>query len=149
MPREEGDEMSFDAEGRLRWGRQAAGLLIRRVDTGQFLLLLRSQEVMDPGLFGIPGGRAEEGEGLEEAAISESQEELGALPPLAFVARDTYHSGDFAYTTFLVHVGGRAAKRWAPELNWENDAWAWMSVDEAVALDNIHPNVRRVIEKWA
>lgn len=54
MTRGESGEMSYDAEGRLRWGRRAAGILIQRIDTGEFLLVLRSADVMDPGVLGIP-----------------------------------------------------------------------------------------------
>lgn len=147
--REEGEEISRDATGRLRWGREAAGLLIRRTDYGRFLLVLRSADVMDPGVFGIPGGRVELGETTEEAALSESQEELGKLPRLLMLDRDIYRSGDFTYTTFLSEISGFDADLWKPTLNWENDGWFWMSADDVASIpEKVHPNVRRVIEKW-
>lgn len=143
--------MSYDAEGRLRWGRRAAGILIRRTDTGEFLLVLRSADVMDPGVLGIPGGRVEPGEQLEEAALGEAQEELGPLPPINLVDRDVYTSGDFTYTTFLVLMSGEDAAGWKPELNWENDAWVWIDPNdlEFRRLEEVHPNVKRVLGKWS
>lgn len=144
--RPEGSEMSYDAEGRLQWGRKAAGILIQRSDTGQFLLVLRSVEVMDPGVLGIPGGRVEPDEEEEAAALIETEEELGPLPTIEFVDRDVYQSGDFTYITFLAVVDGQAAQDWIPTLNWENDAWLWAGVDELP--DGIHPNVLNTILKW-
>lgn len=149
MPRKEGDEISFDAQGRPRWGRKAAGILIRRTDSGMFLLVMRSNEVMDPGVLGIPGGRIEPGESEEVAAIQEATEELGPMPPLRFVDRDVYTSGDFSYVTFLALMSGENAEGWKPELNWENDAWIWVDLSDLVGIREIHPNVRRVLEKWS
>jgi len=149
VPRKEGDEISFDAQGRPRWGRKAAGILIRRTDSGMFLLVMRSNEVMDPGVLGIPGGRIEPGESEEVAAIQEATEELGPMPPLKFVDRDVYTSGDFSYVTFLALMSGENAEGWKPELNWENDAWIWVDLSDLVGIREIHPNVRRVLEKWS
>jgi len=147
--RSEGDEISSDAEGRIRWGRRAAGILILRTDTDHFLLVLRSEDVMDPKVLGIPGGRVEPGEKLEEAALSEAEEELGPLPPMTFVDRDEYVSGEFSYTTFLAHMDGKVAKSWKPELNWENDAWLWITLPDLRGISEVHPNVLRVLEKWS
>ena len=150
MPkRTEGDEISFDAQGRPRWGRKAAGILIRRTDLGMFLLVMRSNEVMDPGVLGIPGGRIEPGETEEAAALHEATEELGAIPPMKFVDRDVYTSGDFSYVTFLALMDGADADHWKPELNWENDAWLWVTLEDLKGVREIHPNVRRVLEKWS
>lgn len=147
--RHEGDEISQDAEGRPRWGRKAAGLLIRRLDTRMFLLVLRSPDVMDPGVLGIPGGRVEPGETEEDAAFSETEEELGLIPDVNIVDRDVYKSGDFTYVTFLADMLGEDVEGWIPRLNWENDAWIWTTKEELEGIEEIHPNVRRVIEKWA
>lgn len=150
MPkRTEGDEISFDAEGRPRWGRKAAGILIKRTDLDMFLLVVRSQEVMDPGVLGIPGGRVEPGETEEDAAIQEATEELGPIPPMKFVDRDVYTSGDFSYVTFLALMSGENAEGWKPELNWENDVWIWVNLSDLAGIREIHPNVRRVLEKWS
>lgn len=147
MTRQDGEELSYDAEGCVRWGKKAAGILIQRSDTGQFLLVLRSDEVMDPGVLGIPGGRIEPGEDEEEAALMETEEELGPLPGVEFVDRDIYKSGDFTFVTFLAIIDGQTAQAWKPTLNWENDGWLWVGADELPG--EIHPNVLNVILKWS
>lgn len=147
--RSEGDETSQDAEGRVRWGRRAAGILIKRTDINHFLLVLRSESVMDPNVLGIPGGRIEPGESPEEAALSESEEELGPLPPMKFIDQDEYVSGEFSYTTFLAYMDGKDAEPWKPELNWENVVWLWITLEDLRGISEVHPNVRRLLKKWS
>lgn len=141
MTRREGEELSYDAEGRLRWGKRAAGLILQREDSGEIFLTLRSQEVMDPGLWGIPGGRVEPGEDPFDAAVKESIEELGSLPDFMLAEHIESVSGEFTYTTYHVLVSGADARRWAPVLNWENDDAAW-----TVELPTkIHPGVLQAL----
>lgn len=144
MPRREGEEISYDAEGRPRWGRRAAGLLIERIDTGHILLVLRSGEVMDPGLWGIPGGRVEAGEDDLEGAFMEAEEELGALPDVQVVGQTEMKSGDFTYTTFHALMPGPIAKLWEPVLNWENDEWKWFSKKRLPR--DVHPGVKDALK---
>lgn len=141
--RRESGEISSDDSGRPRWGSRAAGLLIQREDTGQFLLALRSDCVMDPGLWGIPGGRVEPGERDFDAAFMESEEELGSLPRLEVIGDRQVKSGSFTYTTFHAMVSADDAKAWTPTLNWENDDWGWFSADSLPA--NTHPGVVEAI----
>jgi len=143
MTRREGEELSYDAEGRLRWGKLAAGLILQREDTGEIFLTLRSQEVMDPGLWGIPGGRVEPGEDPFDAAVEESIEELGSLPDFTLAGQVEISSGEFTYITYHVLVSGEDADRWAPALNWENDDAAWISE----LPTKIHPGVLQALLK--
>jgi 8-oxo-dGTP pyrophosphatase MutT (NUDIX family) len=136
-------EMSFDAEGRLRWGRRAAGLLIQRTDNKKILLLLRSAEVMDPGLWGIPGGRVEPWEDDLNAAIRESEEELGEVYGLEITGVRSIVSGEFMYSTYFAKMPGAVAAAWTPELNWENDDWGWFSLRKLPK--DVHPGVREVL----
>jgi hypothetical protein len=46
-------------------------------------------------------------------------------------------------------MSGENAEGWKPELNWENDAWIWVDLSDLVGIREIHPNVRRVLEKWS
>lgn len=48
------NESEFE-EGQF-WGTSAAGVYIVAKDTGNILLMLRSQEVNEGGTWGIPGG---------------------------------------------------------------------------------------------
>lgn len=136
--REEGHELSYDENGQQRWGRRAAGLLIRRED-GRVFLVFRSSDVYDPDCWGIPGGRVEPGETEWDGALSETKEELGGLPPVTRTGESTYRSGSFAYTTFTVTMSDAAAERWTPRLNWENTDWGWF--DPAQPPQPLHPGV--------
>jgi len=138
------EELSVDAAGRVRWGRRAAGLLIVRGD-GKILLAKRSEEVLDPGVWGVPGGRIEPGEDPLDAAIAETVEEMGSLPPVKAVAHDVYRSGGFEYWTFIVRMSTTNAQKWRPKLNWENDDWGWFDPDDLP--EPLHPNVRETIRK--
>lgn len=94
----------------------AAGILYRAGDS--VLLLLRSGNTRDfPLHWCFPGGGIEEGETAEQAAIRESQEEIGRAPsgPL--------HVLDYAdgFTTF----GFSAPEIFAPALNEEHLGYVW------------------------
>lgn len=138
------NEISFDAKGRLHWGDRAAGLLIQRGD-GRILLVLRSQDVLDPGVWGIPGGGIKPGQDAEDGARRETYEELGELPSLKIVKKNVYKSGEFQYTTFLAKVSEKDVRSWQPVLNWENDEWGWFLVDDLPSP--LHPNVRKAIRE--
>lgn len=140
--REEGGEMSHDEHGNLRWGRRAAGLLIYN-ESNQVFLVFRSPEVFDPNMWGIPGGRVEPSETEWDAAVSESSEELGRLPPVQRVDQKVYRSGDFTYTTFIVRMSDADAKRWRVVLNWENTKWGWF--DPKRPPEPLHPGVRAIL----
>ena len=146
MSRYESEEMSTDDGGRIRWGKRGAGLLI--FSEGQVLLTLRSGEVMDPYVWGIPGGRIEPGEEPIEAAIAEAQEELGLkLPSVPVVGPHVYKSGGFEYYTYAMPLSATQAKRLKPSLNWENDSWGWFRVDQLPVP--MHPNVVRALKHLA
>ena len=140
--REEGDEMSYDENGTLRWGRRAAGLLIYN-ESGQVLLVFRSPHVFDPNVWGIPGGRVEPDETEWDGALSETVEELGRMPSVTRLDQQVYRSGDFSYTTFKVRMSDVDAQRWHPRLNWENTDWGWF--DPSNPPEPLHPGVAAVL----
>lgn len=128
------------------YGRRAAGALIFAADTGRVLLLLRSINVMEPGLWGIPGGRVETGESPRETAIAETGEECGAAPGLVVESRpfDVWRApeGNFVYYTFRAVV----PVEFEPELNWESDNYRWVLPAQVSQDMSVHPNVRRVLD---
>lgn len=94
----------------------AAGILYRSGDS--VLLLLRSGNTADfPLHWGLPGGHIEEGETPDQAAIRESQEEIGQAPTEALCILD-YADG---FTTFGLNV----AEPFAPTLNPEHLGYVW------------------------
>ena len=134
------------------WGSQGAGALIT---TGKRCLLLkRSWDVLDPGLWGVPGGAVpiddETGEAADllETAIQETREEAGldldgigeASEKTVFIAPN----GRFRYTTFIIRVPEDWASRAKPRLNWESTDWRWFDAREVRRLreqGSLHPGV--------
>ena len=129
------------------WGRGAAGILIVSPDLDEILLLKRSCGVLDPNLWGIPGGARKETEkGLEKSiitAVTESTEEMGSLPkgkirkiPYVFEKEGT----NFTYKTYILEIDPEDKKSFIPVLNWENTDYKWFKLD---SLDNVklHPGV--------
>lgn len=119
-----------------RWGSRGAGLLLTH--RGQVLLLLRSDEVLEPGTWGIPGGAVpRRDDGLFEdnlaSARRETKEEIGFAPRGRMLDSFVWREPRFQYTTFLVEVS-LAVKRRRPRLNWENDDWGWFALEEAFSL---------------
>ena len=130
------------------WGHQGAGVLLT---TGrQILLLRRSDEVLDPGVWGVPGGAVRvdeetgESEDLLEAALNEVLEEAGLdIQGVGEVVGSTVFTapkGSFRYTTFIIRVPESWARSSKPVLNWESDAWAWVSRD-GLSRYPLHPGV--------
>lgn len=130
------------------WGHQGAGVLLT---TGrQIFLLRRSDEVLDPGVWGVPGGAVRlddetgESEDLIEAAMNEVEEEAGLdIRGVGELVGSTVFAaprGSFRYTTFIIRVPEAWARRSQPVINWESDAWAWVS---KAGLDRypLHPGV--------
>jgi len=130
------------------WGRRASGLLIRS-QHGRYLLLLRSQFVYDPGVWGIPGGRVEDGEDPRDAAVRETEEEIGSWRLRVF-SQPIYvwraPDANFEYQTFFaLSLSGE----FTPTLNWENDDSTWASASEVfsgkVGRRRVHPGVVQAV----
>jgi 8-oxo-dGTP pyrophosphatase MutT (NUDIX family) len=143
--------LCYDPVMKAYWGRRAAGVVVHAQDTGRVLLLHRSDGVMDPGLWGVPGGRIDQGDGARKTLHKEAVEELGRIPegfqvdgehaPHVWKAPDA----DFQYHTYVAHV----PHEFAPDLNWEHTEHRW--VDPAAVTGNmpsvgrVHPNVVNAI----
>lgn len=137
------------------WGSQGVGVLLT---TGRHaLLMLRSQDVLDPGVWGVPGGavrvdsRTGAPEDLYQAAAKELLEETGIKLSPAYLKRNTLATtvyrppeSSFRFTTFVVRV----PKELDVSLNWESDESAW--VDEEGLQDlRLHHGVVFTLGKTA
>ena len=130
------------------WGRRAAGLLIRS-PYGRYLLLLRSAYVYDPGVWGLPGGRVEDNEDPQDAAVRETEEEIGVQSLRVYTKPiSIWHAPDanFEYHTFLaLSLSGE----FVPVLNWENDGYVWTTENEILSgrIEGrwVHPGVVRSV----
>lgn len=114
--------------------------------SGQILLQRRS----DFGIWGLPGGSAEEGEGVEASAIREVREETGLivseLHPFGFACDPaletiTYPNGDccqfFSLNFFTRHFEGVPTAA-----DDESTECAWFSNDN---LPEMLPNMRQSV----
>lgn len=125
--------------------RRGAGILFQRTDDGRIFLALRSAEVQDPGVWGIPGGQVEEGERDLDAAFAETAEEVGSIPSqIEIIGDHVYKAKGFTFTTYHVTITGSSADAWKPTLNWESDDWGWFSINDRPK--NLHPGVVAVLD---
>lgn len=140
------------------WGRQGVGVLMT---TGErMLLLLRSSEVLDPDVWGIPGGavriddKTGEHEDLYESASTEVEEETGLYLSPDFIRKNQeyktiYKEGSFKYTTFVVKVPKEMIDQ-DVFLNWENNEYMWFKmeeIDEMIKNNKIHYGVKYTIKE--
>lgn len=102
---------------------------------GELLFLHRREGSSQGGRWGLPGGKVDPGETLEEAMAREIGEETGIMierPQLRYF--DTVpveHPGrQFMYHMFSVTMSGKPLVR----LNREHQGYQWVSLPEALAL---------------
>lgn len=127
------------------WGHAGAGILLttgRRV-----LVLLRSEDVTEPGTWNLAGGAVDSDEEPLVAGLRELEEETGlGLDPARVDrrGRTVWESPDgrFRYTTSVVRVPESYTKK-RIELNWENDEHKWVDVAWLRANEaELHPGFR-------
>jgi 8-oxo-dGTP pyrophosphatase MutT (NUDIX family) len=119
---------------------QAAGVA-HVTPEGRCLLLKRAGASDSKGTWAFPGGMAEGEETAEQAARRECQEEIGNQPNGDMKQWDCTTGDKLAYTTFAHAVD----KSFVPTLNDEHDDWMWADIDDLP--DNLHPGVRKVLDK--
>jgi 8-oxo-dGTP diphosphatase len=117
-----------------------AGILF--VHKNRMLLMRRSDQVRNPHQWGIPGGGAESRESPWATAVRETAEEAGwRAYRLAEKAGDVReYNGPTGFTTFVVFV----KEEFKPKLNWEHDAWKWVTRRQADRM-NLHKGVRKML----
>jgi len=118
---------------------RAAGILFIAGD--KVLLVQRSANGDHEGEWSIPGGKIEDGETPEEAAIRECREELGTCPDgeRAIFARRKKDNVD--YTTYLQRVKGT----FSPSLNDEHQGFMWAPIGEWPSP--LHPGCKVALDK--
>lgn len=154
-----------------RWGLAGAGTLYYCPYDNTILLLERSKEVEDPGMWGIPGGAVKSGkrdargyedewckEGdiapdysedqLRDSAYTETHEELGHVPEHdKEEGHYTNVKNNFPFTTFLYSVTTQQKQAISRNisLNWESDSFGWFRLD--MLPENIHPGVGIAVQQ--
>lgn len=107
---------------------EAAGIMFFAQETGKFLSIYRSAEVVDPNCWCSGGGKIEEGETPEEAARREIHEELGFDTYEVdgeYTSLYTYKSENLTFYNFL----GVVSEQFFPKLNWESDGYVWTKLE--------------------
>lgn len=119
--------------------RKSAGLWL---SDGECVLLLKRASWLDhPGTWTVPGGGLEPSESPMEAAIRETWEEVGHLPPHKIVGSALV--GPF--TCFFAQIDPSSAG-WKPVLNEESTDSVW--ADSKWLQENwrdLHPGVQEIL----
>jgi 8-oxo-dGTP pyrophosphatase MutT (NUDIX family) len=112
----------------------AAGILFKS-KAGRVLLLKRSAEGDFAGYWCIPGGKIEDGENAEGAAVREVLEETGYRVghPGRLLMRSV--GEDVDYTTFIKDVDDE----FMPKLNDEHTAFGWFVPSEVLDDTQVMP----------
>jgi len=118
---------------------QAAGILF--IANGTVLLVRRSDTGDHAGEWSLPGGKIEEGETPEDAAVRECQEELGTCPEGAKDLFARRNDGKVDYFTFIQ----RLDKPFRPILNDEHDGFQWTPIGEWPK--DLHPGAKVALDK--
>jgi 8-oxo-dGTP pyrophosphatase MutT (NUDIX family) len=120
---------------------RAAGVMILSA-SGKLLFLRRSKAGDHAGQWCFPGGKIEDGETAEEAAIRELDEEAGVkAEPQHLTLWTRRCADDVDYTTFIV----RNVAEFEPYLDIEHNAYLWAEPDRAPRP--LHPGCEISIKK--
>lgn len=97
-----------------------------------------------PGVWDIPGGHIEEGEGPEEALRRELKEELGINLPECSADRlaVVIVPGKYDLTVYLIRSWRGSPVNLAPD---EHDEICWFSADALGSLEISHPDILSVL----
>lgn len=122
------------------WGKRGSGILLISLETGRILLMLRSSLVNEPGTWGIPGGKVDDGEEIIYSALRELKEETGYCGLIDLFEVYTFREEEFEYHNFL----GLIPNEFEAQLNWESLDAKWF---ELTALpENLHFGVKLLLE---
>lgn len=127
------------------WGRGGAGVIPMARTTGRICLAQRSAYVREPGTWSGFGGAIDGAEEPPETAAREFYEETQyRVAPsdltLIFTYRDI-NSG-FTYFNFLAF----SEDEFEPRLNWENQNYAWIDVEDLPSHGNLHFGLAKLSE---
>jgi len=111
------------------WGSEAAGIMFVCPQDNTILLGHRSRMVREPGTAGIFGGKVDPWDTSPmDAAVRETEEETGGLPPGQFIGQFVFTAPNFKYTTYVYELSLAEKMGWEPILNWENDNAVWYAL---------------------
>ncbi len=113
------------------------GVAVVVVREGKFLIILRSQTVLAPGMYCFPGGGIEPGESEQQAVVREMQEELGiTVQPRKLLWRSVTR-WRVALAWWLAELDEAQEPVPNPE---EVESYRWLTPGEMARLPNLLPN---------
>ena len=113
----------------------SAGVFFYSSNTNRFLYLLRNDD-RNPNIWGIPGGKIEQGETLLEGIERECMEEINYFPKNAkLIPIQKFNNNTFVYHTFFCNV----EDEFIPLLNNEHCGYAWLNAN--VYPKPLHPGL--------
>jgi 8-oxo-dGTP pyrophosphatase MutT (NUDIX family) len=115
----------------------AVGVWFYSIKTNRYLYLLRNDS-KNPGCWGLPGGKVDNGENLQEAMTRECTEEIGLWPDtikLVPIEKFTSIDNKFSYHTFLCLI----KQEFTPILNSEHHGYSW--IKSGVYPKPLHPGL--------
>jgi 8-oxo-dGTP pyrophosphatase MutT (NUDIX family) len=122
------------------WGKKGAGIWF--TEGTSVLLLKRSNKGDNPGTWGLPGGKLEDGETNIDGALREVREECGG----SFAGKrfDSLldQDGRFTWTTFFYKVD----KKFDCKLSDEHTDWAWIPFNELESYE-LHPKFKANLDR--
>ena len=136
------------------WGDAGSGVLVVARDTQRILLGLRSEDVNEPNTWGNFGGaigvtdsgEPEEALPPEENALKEMAEEIGYTGAIEMIPSFTYRSPEFTFYNFIGLVD-RESDIPLNQFNWEVSELRWFTLDEVMALPNLHFGVSALMRQ--
>lgn len=127
------DYISFINEDK-RHGKLGAGVLPISLNTGRILVAYRGSEVYEPNTWAVWGGKVEDYEHMEEAVRRELCEETGYCDDMELIKIYIYSEKNFTYHNYI----GLINDEFIPELNWENEYYKWVNINELLELEPKH-----------
>ena len=106
---------------------RGSGALFLSQSTRRFLVLQKASGKKE-GIWGLVGGKTENGESIWQSLCRETEEEIGFMPDIiksipleTFVSDDTH----FNFQTYICIV----KEEFIPTLSKEHKGWAWCELD--------------------
>lgn len=127
-PNDPNQDVHYDALHKTGFfGKRGAGCLAFARSTSRFLLMLRSQNVLESGTWGNCGGAVDENEtNSMHAAERELREETGYGGDAELIPLLKFEKGSFVYHNYLAIV----EDEFNPRLSWEADDSEWCDFGE-------------------
>ena len=126
------------------WGNYAAGVLPYCKTTKRFCIFLRSDEIgFYPKTWANVGGKVDNNETnkFKTAALREMCEETKFCENIKLKLLYIFREDNFSYRTYL----GCVNEEFESILNWENDEAKWVTLNEMINHEKLHPGFKEML----